>query len=36
MKNRLILVSKFISKGVKVKFDKDGCNVNDARGVVVA
>jgi hypothetical protein len=28
MKNNLISVSKFISEGFKVKFDKDGCKVN--------
>jgi len=36
MKNNLISVSKLISKGLKVEFDKDGCKVNNARGVVVA
>ncbi len=36
MKNNLILVSKLISEGFKVEFDKDGCKVNDARRVVVA
>jgi len=36
MKNNLISVSKLISKGFKVEFDKDGCKVNDARRVVVA
>jgi len=36
MKNNLIFVSKLISKGFKVEFDKDGCKVNDAQGVVVA
>ncbi len=35
-KNNLISVSKLISEGFKVEFDKDGCKVNDARGVVVA
>jgi hypothetical protein len=35
MKNNLIFVSKFISEGFKVEFDKDGCKVNDARGIVV-
>ncbi len=35
MKNNLILVSKLISEGFKVEFDKDGCKVNDARGVIV-
>jgi len=36
MKNNLISVSKLISEGFKVEFDKDGCKVNDARRVVVA
>jgi hypothetical protein len=36
MKNSLISVSKLISEGFKVEFDKDGCKVNNARGVVVA
>jgi len=36
MKNSLISVSKLISEGFKVEFDKDGCRVNTARGVVVA
>jgi hypothetical protein len=35
MKNSLILVSKFICISFEVEFDKDGCKVNDARGVVV-
>jgi hypothetical protein len=35
LKNSLISVNKFISQGFKVEFDKDGCKVNDARGVVV-
>jgi hypothetical protein len=35
MKNSLILVSKLISESFKVEFDKDGCKVNDAWGVVV-
>jgi hypothetical protein len=30
MKNNLIFVSKLISKGFKVEFDKDGYKVNDA------
>jgi len=30
MKNNLISVSKLISKGFKVEFDKDGYKVNDA------
>jgi hypothetical protein len=29
-------VSKLIFEGFKVEFNKDGCKVNDARGVVVA
>ncbi len=36
MKNNLISVSKLISEGFKVEFDKDGYKVNDARRVVVA
>jgi hypothetical protein len=36
MKNNLISVSKLIFEGLKVEFDKDGCKVNNARGVVVA
>jgi hypothetical protein len=36
MKNSLIFVSKFIYEGFKVEFDKDGCKVNNAQGVVVA
>jgi hypothetical protein len=36
MKNSLISVSKLILEGFKVEFDKDGCKVNDVRGVVVA
>jgi len=35
MKNNLISMSKLISKGFKVEFDKDGCKVNNAQGVVV-
>jgi len=35
LKNNIISVSKFISEGFKVEFDKDGCKVNDAQGVVV-
>jgi hypothetical protein len=35
MKNSFISVSKFISEGFKVEFDKDGCKVNNAQGVVV-
>ncbi len=30
MTNNLISVSKLISKGFKVEFDRDGCKVNDA------
>jgi hypothetical protein len=36
MKNNLISVSKLISEGFKVEFDKDGCKNKDALGVVVA
>jgi hypothetical protein len=36
MKNSLISVSKLISEGLKVEFDKDGCKVNTAHGTVVA
>jgi hypothetical protein len=35
MKNNLISMSKLISEGFKVEFDKDGYKVNDAQGVVV-
>jgi len=35
MKNNFILMSKLISEGFKMEFDKDGCKVNDAQGVVV-
>jgi len=35
MNNSLISVNKFIFEGFKVEFDKDGCKVNNARGVVV-
>jgi hypothetical protein len=34
MKNNLISVSKLISEGFKVEFDKDGRKVKDARRVV--
>jgi hypothetical protein len=36
MKNSLIFVSKLVSEGLKVEFDKDGCKVNNAHGTVVA
>jgi len=36
MKNNLILMNKFISEGFKVKFDKDGCKVNDGQRVIMA
>jgi len=36
MKNSLIFVSKFITEGFKVEFDKDGCKVNNVQGVIVA
>jgi hypothetical protein len=35
MKNSLIFVSKPISEGFNVEFDKDGYKVNDAQRVVV-
>jgi hypothetical protein len=36
MKNSFISVSKLISEGLKVEFDKDDCKVNNAHGTVVA
>jgi hypothetical protein len=36
MKNSLIFVTKLILEGLKVEFDKDGCKVNNAHGIVVA
>jgi len=36
MKNNFISVSKLILEGFKVEFYKDGCKVNNARGIVVA
>jgi hypothetical protein len=36
MKNSLISVSKLISKGLKVEFDKDGYKVNNVHGIVMA
>ncbi len=36
MKNNFISISKLISKGLKVEFDKNGCKVNNAHGIVVA
>jgi hypothetical protein len=36
MKDNFICVSKLISEGLKVEFDKDGCKVNNAHGTVVA
>ncbi len=35
MKNSLIFVSKLISEGLKVEFDKDGYKVNNVHGIVV-
>jgi hypothetical protein len=35
MRNNLISINKFISKGLKVEFDKDDCKVNNAHGTVV-
>jgi hypothetical protein len=34
MKNSLISVSKLISKGFKVEFDKDGCKVNNVLKII--
>jgi hypothetical protein len=36
MKNSLISVSKLISEGLKVEFDKDGYKVNNVHGTIVA
>jgi hypothetical protein len=36
MKNNLIFVSKLISEGFIVEFDKDGCKVNNGHGTIVA
>jgi len=36
MKNSLSFVSKLISEGLKVEFDKDGCKVNNVHGTIVA
>jgi hypothetical protein len=36
MKNSFIFVSKLISEGFTVEFDKDGCKVNNAHGTIVA
>jgi hypothetical protein len=35
IKNSLIYVSKLISKGLKVEFDKDGCKVNNVHVILV-
>jgi hypothetical protein len=35
MKNNLISISKLISKGLKVEFDKDGCKGNDVHRVMM-
>ncbi len=35
MNNSFISVSKLIFEGFKVEFDKDGCKVNDAQGVLM-
>jgi hypothetical protein len=35
MKNNFISVSKLIYEGFKVDFDKDGCKVNNAHGIIV-
>jgi hypothetical protein len=36
MKNNFNSISKLISDGLKVEFDKDGCKVNNVHGIVVA
>ncbi len=36
MNNSLISVSKLISEGLKVEFNKDGCKVNNVHETVVA
>ncbi len=36
MKNNLISISKLISEGLKVEFDKDGCKVNNVHGTIMA
>jgi hypothetical protein len=36
MKNNFISISKLISKGLKVEFDKDGCKVNNVHGTIMA
>jgi hypothetical protein len=36
MNNSFISISKLISEGFKVDFDKDGCKVNNVHGTVVA
>jgi hypothetical protein len=35
MNNSFIFVSKFISEGLKVEFDKDGCKVNNVHGTIM-
>jgi hypothetical protein len=35
MNNSLIFVSQFISTGLKVEFNKDGCKVNSVHGTIV-
>ncbi len=36
MKNNFISISKLISKGLKMEFDKDGYKVNNVHGTIVA
>jgi hypothetical protein len=36
MKNSFISISKLISEGLKVEFDKDDCKVNNPHGIVLA
>jgi hypothetical protein len=36
LNNSLISINKFISKGLKVEFDEDGCKANNFHGIVLA
>jgi len=36
MKNSFIFVSKLISEGLKVEFDKDGYKLNNVHGTIMA
>jgi hypothetical protein len=35
MKNNFISISKLILEGLKVKFDKDGCKMNNVHRIIV-